>query len=57
MGFLKKLLGFLIYDKTMSGMCRAYKALRSDTGGVVYEENDVFHVSHIADMFMEIWET
>ncbi len=43
---LKNLVGFLVYR---DGLCRAYKATRSarDSNNVVYEENDVFHMSHI----------
>ena len=50
---LEKLVGFLIYN---NGQCRAYKASRSINGNVVYEENDLFHVSHIAQMFKNIFD-
>ena len=50
---LQKLVGFLVYN---SGQCRAYKAIRAINGNVVYEENDLFHVSHIAQIFKNIYD-
>ena len=41
---LANLLGFLVQD---NGMCRAYRA-RRDGRNCIYEENDEFHVCHIA---------
>ena len=48
----RHLIGFLVL---LDGRVQAYKASRQgSTGGVVYEENDYFHVSHIANMFVTI---
>jgi hypothetical protein len=45
---LEKLVGFLVYK---SGQCRTYYAKREVNGNVVYEQNDLFHVSYIAEIF------
>ena len=42
---LGNLVGFLVRKEDF--LCRAYKATRNAEGNVVYEENDVFHMSHI----------
>jgi hypothetical protein len=38
------------------GRCRAYKATRQN-GNVVYEEDDLFHVSFIAEVFQQVWNS
>lgn len=45
---LMSLLGFLVYRNEM---CRAYRATRNVVEGFVYEQNDRFHVSNIAEVF------
>ena len=44
---LSSLIGFLVYK---DGSCRAFKASRGGTG-CIYEQNDLFHVSDIAQVF------
>lgn len=44
---LTKLVGFLVLK---SGLCRAFRATREVPGACMYEQNDLFHVSHIADI-------
>ena len=44
---LTKLVGFLVLK---SGQCRAFRATRDVAGACMYEQNDLFHVSHIADI-------
>lgn len=48
---LSKLVGFLVLR---DGNCRAYKATR-ENGNCMYEENDLFHVSYIAEVFASIF--
>jgi hypothetical protein len=50
---LTKLIGFLVLN---DGRCRTYKATRQN-GNVVYEEDDLFHVSFIADVFQQVWNS
>ena len=33
-----------------NGQCRAYKATRDETGGCMFEMNDTFHVTYIAQV-------
>lgn len=49
---LQNLVGFLVHR---DGNCRAYKATRRLDGNVVYEQNDLFHVSYIAEIFEDIF--
>lgn len=51
---LVNLVGFLVRK---DGLCRAYKATRSPQGNVVYEENDMFHMSHIPAVLDRILST
>jgi hypothetical protein len=48
---LKKLVGFLVYK---NGQCRAFKASRDIGSNCVYEMNELFHVSYIADILKSI---
>lgn len=48
---LEKLVGFLVLT---NGQCRAFKASRSEDGDCVYEQNDLFHVAYIVDIFENI---
>jgi hypothetical protein len=48
---LRNLVGFLVYN---DGQCRAYRASRGVNGNAVYEENDRFHVSYIAEIFVRL---
>ena len=47
---LDNLIGILVFTNCQ---CKAYRATRED-GDVVYEENDRFHVSHIAKIFVNL---
>jgi len=53
MGDLKAVVGFLVQD---DGMCRTYKATRKPTA-IMYEQNDLVHVSHIAEVLHVLWES
>ena len=44
---LTNVYGFLV---RLDGNCRAYRAFRGAEGDCMYEENDVFHVSHLANV-------
>ena len=44
---LTNVYGFLVRE---DGNCRAYRAFRGAEGDCMYEENDVFHVSHLAQV-------
>ena len=44
---LTNVYGFLVRQ---DGNCRAYRAFRGAEGNCMYEENDVFHVSHLANV-------
>jgi hypothetical protein len=50
---LIKLVGFLVLK---DGRCRTYKATRQ-VSNVVYEQDDYFHVSFIADVFNSVWNS
>lgn len=49
---LPAVVGFLVLD---DGMCRTYKATRQPTA-IMYEQNDLVHVSHIAEVLRVLWE-
>lgn len=48
---LAKLVGFLV---RRDGQCRAFRATRSVDGSCMHEQNDLFHVSHIAGVCDEL---
>jgi len=48
---LRALVGFAVFR---NGQCRAFKATRDEGGGCVFEMNDRFHVTYIAQIFEEI---
>ena len=48
---LKQLIGFLIYS---NGLCRAFKATRGADGNCMYEQNDLFHLTYIFQIFQSI---
>jgi hypothetical protein len=48
---LPALVGFLIFK---DGNCRAFKATRDESGGCLFEMNDLFHVCHIAEVMCNI---
>lgn len=49
---LPAVVGFLVQD---DGMCRTYKATRQPES-IMYEQNDLVHVSHIAEVLRVLWE-
>eukprot|EP01036_Dinobryon_divergens_P027763 gene27763-36585_t len=49
---LPTVVGFLVQD---NGMCRTYKAIRQPQS-IMYEQNDLVHVSHIAEVLRVLWE-
>jgi len=49
---LRAVVGFLVQD---NGMCRTYKASRNPES-IMYEQNDLVHVSKIADVFLHLKE-
>jgi len=49
---LPTVVGFLVQD---DGMCRTYKAIRLPES-IMYEQNDLVHVSHIAEVFRVLWK-
>jgi hypothetical protein len=44
---LPAVVGFLVLD---NGQCRAFKSTRDESGGCLFEMNDVFHVGYIAQV-------
>lgn len=50
MGCLPAAIGFLVQD---DGMCRTYRATRQP-GSIMYEQNDLVHVSHIAKVMQKL---
>lgn len=49
---LPAVVGFLVQD---DGRCRTYKAIRQPQS-IMYEQNDLVHVSHIAEVLRVLWE-
>lgn len=48
---LLALVGFLVLD---DGQCRAFKATRDEAGGCMFEMNDTFHVTFIAEVMHKV---
>ena len=48
---LTNVYGFLVH---LDGNCRAYRAFRGTEGNRMYEENNVFHVSHLPYVIREL---
>ena len=44
---LPAVVGFLVLD---NGQCRAFKSTRDESGGCLFEMNDLFHVGYIAQV-------
>ena len=50
---LSAVVGFLMQ---VNGMCCTYKATCKPEVIIIYEQNDLVHVSHIAEVFSTLWE-
>lgn len=50
---LQSLVGFLVQR---DNQCRTYKAKRN-AGGIIYEQNDLVHVSELAGIFHQLWQS